>query len=226
MYSKLNRIAGFAAGAALCTAAVACSGGRNRTTAMADSTGMNNGAGAGSTATTATATTATGTDTTAAAGTVASSSAAWTDANTLGFVTAANNSEIAEAKLAERKATSPAVKSFARMMVRDHTQMLHQGQAAAKKMNLSHAQPTTDVVTNLQKDSKDELKDLSGKTGKSFDKAYIDAQVKDHQMVADSLQQALQSTQNTQLHASLQKALTTVQGHLQRAQQLKTTLGA
>ena len=60
----------------------------------------------------------------------------WTDAQILAFATAANKGEIAEGKLAETKATNAKVKAFARQMVADHTKMLAEGTAFAKKSRL------------------------------------------------------------------------------------------
>src|SRR5207237_6630217 len=61
----------------------------------------------------------------------------WTDGQILAFASAANRGEIAEGKLAETKATNAKVKSFARLIVADHTKMLTEGTTFAKKNNIT-----------------------------------------------------------------------------------------
>ncbi|HEX6536650.1 MAG TPA: DUF4142 domain-containing protein [Gemmatimonadaceae bacterium] len=196
---------------AVCTALGACKKSGNNASSLDTNT-----AGA-------TATAPSSLDTTAAGGAVASDTAAggWSDADVLAWLTAANNGEISEGKLAERKATNPAVKSFARRMVTDHTQMLKEGNALAKKLKVDPNTSTKDDVKDLMKDNQDAVQDLSKKTGKDFDEDYMEKQVDDHQKVVDKLNDLSGKTQNAQLKALMQKALPKVQSHLNSAKDIK-----
>jgi len=60
-----------------------------------------------------------------------------TDAGIFASLAAANQGEIDAGKMAETKATSPAVKSFAHDMVIAHTALLNGGNALAKKLNIT-----------------------------------------------------------------------------------------
>jgi putative membrane protein len=171
--------------------------------------------------TAAPAATAGGTDTTASAGTVAPSSNSWTDAQILAFASAANAGEIQEATIAESKATNPAVKSFARLMVTDHKKMLADGKALATKLAITPDSSKSDV-TDLTKNVNDDVKDLNDKkAGKDWDEDYIGKQVDAHQKVLDKLQDASKSAQNPELKDALSKSIGKVQEHLTKAKDLK-----
>jgi|SRR5438874_3957482 len=145
----------------------------------------------------------------------------WTDGQILAFATAANKGEIAEGKLATTKATNPKVKAFARQMVTDHTKMLTEGTAFAKKNNITPDTTKSDV-TDLQKDANNELQDLTTKAkGADWDKDFIDKEIDGHKKVLDKLQNAKKATTNAELGEMLTKATAKVQEHLQKAQALK-----
>ena len=159
-------------------------------------------------------------DTTAAGGSL-SANGGWTDGQILAYAAAASKGEIAEAKLAEQKATSPAVKSFARQMVTDHTKMLNEGEQFAKQNNIT-PDTTKDAVTDLMKTANDQLSDLRNKAkGNDWDSDYMGKQVDAHQDVLDHLQDAEKATSNQALKDMLNKAVGTVQSHLTKAKDIK-----
>jgi putative membrane protein len=155
------------------------------------------------------------------AGAVAPTKNDWTDAQILAFAAAANAGEIQEGTIAEHKATSPAVKSFARLMVTDHKKMLADGKALATKLAITPDTSKSDV-TDLSKNVTDDVKDLNDKkAGKDWDSDYIGKQVDAHQKVLDKLQDASKSAQNPQLKDALSQSIGKVQEHLTKAQALK-----
>jgi putative membrane protein len=161
------------------------------------------------------------TDTTASAGAVASPKNDWTDAQILAFASTANQGEIAEGKLASTKATNPAVKKFAALMVSDHTKMDADGKALAAKLAITPDATKSDV-TDLQKDGDKDLKDLNDKkAGKDFDKDYMDKQVDTHQKVLDKLNDASKSAKSPDLKNALNESIAKVQGHLTQAKAIK-----
>jgi len=145
----------------------------------------------------------------------------WTSASVLGFSAAASAGEIREGELAIRKATTPAVKAFARQVVADHRAMLANGKALATKLKVA---PDTadDDVKDVVKHSADDIKDLTDKKpGRDWDEAYIDNQIKDHKDVLDKLMDASKNTTDPDLRAALEKATGKVQEHLTKAQDIK-----
>lgn len=148
----------------------------------------------------------------------------WNAASILGYTTAANMAEIQEAKLAEKKATNPQVKAFARQMLADHEAMLKDGKTLAAKLK-AQADTANGDAHDLLNGSRDELKDLTDKAaGKDWDKNFIDKEIDGHQHVLDKLQDAAKNTNDTDLRAGLEKATGKVQEHLTKAQDLKTKL--
>jgi putative membrane protein len=162
-----------------------------------------------------------GTDTTMSAGAIAPTKNDWTDAQILAFATAANAGEIQEGTIAEQKATSPAVKSFARLLVADHKKMLADGTALATKLAITPDSSKSDV-TDLTKNVSDDVKDLNDKkAGKDWDEDYIGKQVDAHQHVLDKLQDASRSAQNAELKDALSQSIGKVQEHLTKAKAIK-----
>jgi putative membrane protein len=161
------------------------------------------------------------TDTTASGGAVASPKNDWTDAQILAFAATASAGEIQEGQMAEHKATNPAVKKFARLMITDHTKMLADGRALAKKLSIT-PDSSKDDVKDLAKDSQDQVKDLTNKkAGKDWDEDYMGKQVDDHQKVLDKLNDAAQSAKSPDLKNALNESIAKVQGHLTQAKAIK-----
>jgi putative membrane protein len=161
------------------------------------------------------------TDTTASAGAVAGTKNDWTDAQILGFASTASAGEIQEAQLAKSKATNPAVKKFAQLMISDHTKMLADGKALATKLAITPDTSKSDV-SDLAKDAQNDMKDLSDKkAGKDWDEDYMGKQVDAHQKVLDKLNDASQSVKSPDLKNALNESIAKVQGHLTQAKAIK-----
>jgi putative membrane protein len=160
-------------------------------------------------------------DTTASGGAVASPKNDWTDAQIIAFAAAANAGEVQEGQLAQRKATNPAVKNFAKLMVTDHTKMLADTRALATKLAIT-PDSSKDDVKDLAKDGQKQIKDLTDKkAGKDWDEDYMGKQVDDHQKVLDKLNDASQSAKSPDLKNALNESIAKVQGHLTQAKAIK-----
>jgi putative membrane protein len=160
-------------------------------------------------------------DTTASAGAVASPKNDWTDAQVLAFASTANAGEIQEAQIAKSKATNPAVKKFALLMISDHTKMQADGKALAAKLGITPDTSKSDV-TDLAKGAEKDIKDLTDKkAGKDWDEDYMGKQVDTHQKVLDKLNDAVQSVKSADLKNALNESIATVQGHLTQAKAIK-----
>ncbi len=160
-------------------------------------------------------------DTTASAGSVASPKNDWTDAQILAFAATANSGEIQEAKIARQKATNPAVKKFAALMIADHTKMLADGKALATKLAITPDTSRSDV-SDLANDGSKDIKEMSSKkVGKDWDEDYMEKQIETHQKVLDKLTDASKSAKAPELKSALDASIAKVQDHLTQAKTIK-----
>jgi putative membrane protein len=180
--------------------------------AMGTDTAMSNMGGSTSTA-------ATNANNAAGAATVAVTS----DAEILSAIGMANTTEIGEGKLAESKATSADVKSFARDMVKDHTSMQSDADKLAKSAKITPAAPA--AATQMKAEATAMMDSLKAAKGPTFDQQYIAGEVADHQKTLANLQSFQGKAQNADLKNMIQQAIPKVQQHLDRAKELQTKLG-
>jgi len=126
------------------------------------------------------------------------------------FVKRAAQSNIAEIKvseLAQTKAQSPQVKQFAQQMIDDHTKANSELAQLAKTKNLK-VPDDTDMM------HKAAMKMLQGKSGESFDAAYMKQMNKDHQKAVELFQSAATASKvDTDLQALASKLLPKLQEH-------------
>jgi len=126
------------------------------------------------------------------------------------FATDAANggmAEVALGKLAQTKAANAQVKSFADMMVTDHSKVNDELTAIAKTKNIT-------LPAAPDADHQKKLDDLSKLSGKDFDKAYVDAMVDGHKKTLDLMQNAAKNCADADLKAFAAKTAPIVQTHL------------
>ncbi|MDR5806346.1 DUF4142 domain-containing protein [Caballeronia sp. LZ001] len=135
------------------------------------------------------------------------------------FVQAASESsstEIDTAKLASKQSQDKDVKDFAHHMMLDHTKLTVQLKMAAPH---GVAVPKDNSDTTVL----DTLKPLKGK---AFDTAYIKTVgIEGHEKAVAAFQKEAQEGQNADLKKAAQKALPTIQHHLEMAQALAAKKG-
>lgn len=145
--------------------------------------------------------------------------AAWTDANVVDVLTVANQGEVDYSQIGVDKATNPAVKQFAQQMVKDHGAMVDAVKGLATKLNLMPA--ANDKANDLKEENTKDINDLNAKTGKDFDKEFMEEQVDMHQETLDLLNDLDGRTTNPDLKAAIAEAKPKVQAHLDQAKAVK-----
>jgi putative membrane protein len=148
---------------------------------------------------------------------------AMTDANIFAVLDAANVADSSDGSVAATKGTSADVKAFGRGMIKDHHALRADGQALAKKLNVTPEMPAGDNSAAAAAAWHDSL--VAMPKGAAFDKAYIDHEVTAHEQVLQKAQAADAAAQNAELKAMIPKAAAKVQEHLDQAKQIQSKLG-
>ncbi len=147
---------------------------------------------------------------------------AMTDAQIFAGLAAANQGEIAAGKMAESKATNADVKAFARMMVADHTRLLNDGNALAKRLKVIPDTDAADSIRNANQTMAEQLK--GAPKGMTFDTTYVNGQVVGHGTTLDMIKNASGRAQNADLKKALNDAIPVVQHHLDRIKDIQGKL--
>ena len=123
--------------------------------------------------------------------------------------------EIQAGKIAEAKASSPAVKSFGNMMVTDHMAM-----ASAMKPLITAAGKTP--PPGLDERRKGMIDNLNAATAGDFDKTYLSQQEAVHNEALSLMKGYADHGDNPGLKAAASKSVAKVQAHLDHVKQLET----
>jgi putative membrane protein len=141
-----------------------------------------------------------------AATTMSSAPVSKEDADWAVDVANAGMTEIELSKVAQTKANSDRLKNFANMMVTDHT-------TASDKLKQIAASKNITLPANLSDASQKKLDELNKKTGKDFDKAYINDMLDGHKKAVDAFQKGSTKLQDAYLKNFAAQTLPTIQMH-------------
>jgi putative membrane protein len=146
-----------------------------------------------------------------------------TDPQIAAIVVAANSVDSTAGVMANEKGTDPRVKAFGQRMVTDHGGVNREAVALVTRLNVTpEPNPTSQQLTQGGEQSHQQL---SGLTGASFDRGYIDHEVEYHQAVLTAIDSTLvPNAQNADLKALLVKVRPAVAAHLQMAQDIQKSL--
>ncbi len=121
--------------------------------------------------------------------------------------------EVQLGQLAEQKAANTAVRDFGQRMVTDHNK-------ANEELRQLASQKGAMLPTQLSHLENYRVEHLQKLSGPDFDRAYAKDMVKDHQKDVREFEKASRDLTDPDLKAWAQKTLTTLQQHLQLAQNL------
>ncbi len=123
----------------------------------------------------------------------------------------AGMTEIQAGQIAEQKGMSKEVKDYGAMMVKDHT-------AAAAKLKTIASSKNLTLPSAVSPEMQKNLDDLNQKTGKDFDKAYIDMMVSDHKKVISSFEDEAKNGSDADIRGFADSTLHILRHHLDEAQ--------
>jgi putative membrane protein len=125
--------------------------------------------------------------------------------------------EVSMGQMASTKGSDAGVKAFGNRMVTDHSKANDELKTLATQKGMS-------LPTDVDAEHKNKADELSKKSGKDFDKAYMDDMVKDHEKDVAEFQKASQNAADADLKAWATKTLPTLQDHLKMARETKSKL--
>jgi putative membrane protein len=128
--------------------------------------------------------------------------------------------EIQAAKTALDKSKSDSVKSFAQMMIDDHTASTEKLKAAVEKSKVKASIPK-----DLDKKHSDMLDHLKKASASAFDQSYLQDQTAAHREMLGLMKTYSQSGDNAALKQFAAEASTVVQKHLSELQQMASGKG-
>ncbi len=125
--------------------------------------------------------------------------------------------EVILGRIAQEKAASAAVKSFGTMMVTDHTKANNELISLAKSKN---------VTLPKVPDAKDQkvIDELSKKSGKDFDKAYVSDMIDDHKNDIKEFDKEAKNAGDADVKAFAYKTLPVLKMHLQAINKINDSM--
>jgi putative membrane protein len=143
-----------------------------------------------------------------------------TDPEIASVAVTANQIDMGYADIAIAKSKDTSILDFARTMKRDHQAIIDQAVALVTKLGVT---PKDNPVTQSLLSGAAKTKQmLNSKSGKAFDKAYIDNEVAYHKTVISTVNDVLiPEAQNAELKALLQKIVPLLNAHLSHAEMLQ-----
>jgi len=125
--------------------------------------------------------------------------------------------EVQLGELAQQKASNQRVKDFGAMMVRDHSKLNDELKSLAAMKNIT-------LPPAPGEDHMDDIKKLSEKSGKEFDKDYIKLMIDDHEKDIDKFEKCSKDAKDPDLRAFAEKTLPILRKHLDDAKKIKDEL--
>ena len=130
----------------------------------------------------------------------------------------ANNSEIRAGLLAEDEASNPEVKVFGRLMVFDHTELANELSAVAHRFGVS-------MPAGVTQQAEETTNKLESEQGASFDRAYMEAQVKAHEKAIGLFDKEAKTATNIEVAQLANLSLVILHQHLDLARLIDNALG-
>ena len=125
--------------------------------------------------------------------------------------------EVELGRIASQSASHDRVKSFGNMMVQDHTNANNELKAIASGKNVM-------LPDSMMTKHREHLEMMRNKSGKEFDRAYMNMMVQDHNQDVSNFQKASNSAQDADLKGFASKTLPILQMHLDSAKAINTAV--
>gem|GEM_PF-203511 len=141
-----------------------------------------------------------------------------TDADFLVNASSGAMEEVQLGRLAETRASNRRVRNFGAMMVKDHSEGIQKLKKLAGRRNVV-------LPDSVSEHQQKEIDDLRKKTGKDFDKAYVQMMVKDHQSDINEFQKQAGEGGDSLTRVFASSSLQMLRRHMDSAHSLVALLG-
>lgn len=146
------------------------------------------------------------------------------DANVISMLDTINVSEIEAGQLAAQKASSPAVRKFADRLVDEHTEKMQTTVQLANRMRVTPDKPQ--LASSVESTHRETMQELRKKSGRDFDRAYLDYQVTMHEQAVKLVEDTANSVDDARLKQHLIRTRPDLSSHLSAARELQRELVA
>lgn len=147
-----------------------------------------------------------------------------TDANIIAHVLSGDSLEVEMSRLALTRASSPAVRDFAQMMIDQHTQNSTYFRQMQADESIGIAPMANDPIANQAINA---ISRLQGLSGAEFDRAYMRAQVAHHDAEVAALTWMAENSRDDDIEEDFEgKLIPTMRQHLTRAREVAVQVGA
>jgi len=154
----------------------------------------------------------------------ASARAALDDATIVAIFDAANTADIETGMLATKKGSTKEIREFGEMLARDHKAVRQQGRDLAAKLHVTPTPPADQSSADAHKKA---MAELSAKSGKAFDRAFLVHEVAFHKAVIDAVTTTLlPAIQNAELKDLVVKVAPAFQAHMLAAENMGKKLAS
>lgn len=145
------------------------------------------------------------------------------DGHIANIVVVANDGEAQQGSAAASRATSSEVRSFAQMMVTDHTNGRNAARDAAARAGITLLD--NDTTAALRNGTPQVIANLNTYSGAEFDRRYMQYQIDLHQWLLNALDtQLIPGARNAELKSLLQTQRGSVAAHLEQARAIRGRL--
>lgn len=144
------------------------------------------------------------------------------EAYLLGFLDVANRGDIDSGRLAQTKAQDPKVREYGKRMVEEHQSMLREGNDTAARLRVIPTLDSESVTASM--DQKKAMERLRKESGPSFDRAYIQHEIRTHREVLQKVKEAEKSARQPAVKQMLMQTRPLIESHIEAALSIENAL--
>jgi len=146
------------------------------------------------------------------------------DADILGVLDSFDQREIDAARVAQAKASTPAVQSFAGRVLNEHRELALANGRLAEQLSLQ-PEPSA-LATHLNRDHERAMQELRALSGPAFDRAYVRYEIEQHVRAFNFLEAAAKSKTDSTLKQEIVRTGPDLLSHISAARALERHLGS